>query len=184
MTTPTPHPEAQDESAPGVQNRTPDDQEPTDEQLRSQEAANYRRQRNEAQAHGAELVQQVADANARARAAERQVVNQHLAGRLADPEDFWRESDLAQLRDDAGGLDLGLVDARADELLSEHPHWAGLDPRVPTLAPAGTVGSGGLIGAGPRSVLDVENVLASPARGWAGFLGDAARGEATTPPSA
>ncbi|SPM43344.1 hypothetical protein MNAB215_5566 [Mycobacterium numidiamassiliense] len=154
--------------------------EPTDDQLRSDEARRYRQKLRETEAQAAQVIQDNIDREARLQATERLLVDQELAGKFADPRDFWTQTELTAVRDESGVVDLAMVAQRADELLSEHPHWASPDPRVPQLAPTSAVGGQGLIGFGPRSVLDVDNVMPQPARSFGQFLTDAAN--ATPPP--
>lgn len=185
MSTPATEPTTPVESPQGsaVPNEPPD--EPTDEQLRSDEARRYRQQLRDTEASAAQMIIDNADREARLQATERQLVNQELAGRFADPGDFWSSGvDLADVRDDQGVVDLAMVSQRADQLLTEHPHWRSADPRNPLVAPAGTVGGAGQIGAKPRSVLDLDNVLPKPTRGWDAFLTDAATQAAPEGPSA
>ena len=134
--------------------------EPTDEQLRSEEAKRYRLERNEIRDAKAEVEQQLVEAHARAEEAERLAVNAHLRG-FADPVDFWSQTDLAELRGEAGTVDLDAVQAHADELLAAHPHWRA--NTGPGAASAHGVNASGLIGYRPRSVLDTENAEAGPA---------------------
>ena len=69
------------------------------------------------------------------------------------------------------------VNARSDALLSQHPHWRAQQPTG--AAPASLVGLGGrgMIGHGPRSIMDGDNITPETSRGWGEFLTDAARGE-------
>ena len=142
--------------------------EPTDEQLRSEEAMRYRLRAKDAE-------DQLAAANTRAEEAERLAVDANVRG-FADREDFWSRTELAQLRGEDGNIDLGAVQSHADELLQAHPHWR-VDTR-PGAAAAESVNAGGLIGYGPRSVLDTENTAPAPAaRSFAEFLNDAVQGK-------
>lgn len=147
--------------------------EPTDAQLRSDEARRLRHRAREAEEHAARLIVEAADREAAIQARERAVVEQHLSAKLRDPNDFWREADLPAVRGDQGVVDFARVDQRADEVLAEHPHWAAPDPRVPTAAPAAAVDADGRVGWGPRNMLDAESVAPIPVRGWGQFLNDA-----------
>lgn len=160
---------------------TPDiehqDQEPTDEQLRSDEARKYRQKLRDSEAAGARLVEDIATVNARNEALERQLAETHLRGKLNDPADMWLESKLDDLRGEDGVLDVDKLNARADELLADHPHW-----RAPSYStPSHLVNARGVPGGRPRNALDTDNVTPAPERGWAGFLQDAARGEGPPP---
>jgi hypothetical protein len=150
----------------------PDEGEPTEEQLRSEEAKRYRLERNELRDTNAQLIQESADREARLQATERQLVNQHLARKLADPNgDFWVRRDLASLRNDEGTVDLTKADTAADELLADSPH---LRARA-NLPGAEQIGSAGMVGMGQRSMLDGDNTPAPEVRGWSDFLGDSQR---------
>jgi hypothetical protein len=86
------------------------------------------------------------------------------------------KNDIASLCDEDGALDLAKADVAVTEMISLHPHLAA--PGAPMVAPASVVGSSGLIGMPPRSVIDVENVSAAPAtRDWSQFLSDATHAE-------
>lgn len=154
----------------------PEQEQQSDEALLSGEAKKYRLKLREAEQQNAELVIQITDLNARAEAAERQVVEANLRGRFADASDFWKETQLGDLRGEDGALDINRVTARADELLAEHPHWAAPNPAAPLAAAAGSVNGAGRIGMRPSGVLDGDTVQPQPARGWSGFLSEAARG--------
>jgi hypothetical protein len=146
-------------------------QEPSDEQLRSDEARRYRLALRETESQNAALT-------ARAEAAERQVVESHVRGKFADANDFWSQAELSELRGEDGTLDRGAVDARANEVLDAHPHWRAPDPNRPLAASAGSVGSSGKIGFGPGSVLDGDNVAAqTEGRSWGEFFSDSVRGK-------
>lgn len=152
------------------------EQEPTDEQLRSDEARRLRLQRNEARDTAANAIQAAADANARAEAAERKAIDaEHLRGHFADPVDYWSRTDLKDLRAEDGSIDGSLVDGQRDQILADHPQYRATP--ATGAAPAGVVGASGLIGFGPRSVLDTENTQPVESRGWSAFLEDAAKGE-------
>jgi hypothetical protein len=163
---------------PAPQEPTPP--EPTEEQLRSAEAMRYRLERNEARDQLAEVVQQTADqvasVNARAEAAERLAVNAQLRGKFADTEDFWSRTELSDLHSEDGTLDMEKVSTHAASLLSDHSHWRAVPNHGAALADG--VSSSGMIGYGPRNMLDTDTVSSEGApRDWASFLQDAARGE-------
>ena len=82
--------------------------EPTEEQLRSEEAKRYRLERNQIRDAKAEVDQQLAQAHARAEEAERLAVNASLRG-FADPDDFCSRTQLADLRGKNRNVDLGAV---------------------------------------------------------------------------
>lgn len=72
--------------------------------------------------------------------AYRQLVEQHVAGTLIEPSDFWRDDDTVPLTED-GQVDFDAVDARASEIVKDHRHlgvmrgtpaWAG--PSSPFVA--------------------------------------------------
>ena len=48
---------------------------------------------------------------------------ERLADTLANPNDLWLVSDLAELRDDAGRLDAEKVKAKVAEVVKERPAW-------------------------------------------------------------
>jgi hypothetical protein len=145
--------------------------EPTDEQLRSDEARRYRQQLREKE-------EQLANTTARLESVERQNVERDLAGKFSDPRDFWREVDLADVRAEDGTVDPNAIAARAASLLEEHPHWAAPDHSLPG---GHLVNSRGVVGGRPRNILDQDNITPeAPARDWATFITQAARGE--TPP--
>jgi hypothetical protein len=150
--------------------------EPTEEQLRSDEARRYRQRLRETEDANAELVKRMAEVNTRAEAAERQAVDAQLRGRFADTADFWSQTELAQLRGEDGNVSMDAVTAHADELLIGHPHWRAIPQHG--AANADNVTGSGLIGHGPRNMLDVDTVQTEGGpRDWAGFLQAAARGE-------
>lgn len=50
---------------------------------------------------------------------------ERIAGqRLADPSDLWTTVELAELRDEGGGLDNSKVRAAVNDVLAKKPHWA------------------------------------------------------------
>lgn len=86
------------------------------------------------------------------------------------------KNDIASLCDEDGALDLAKADVAVTEMISLHPHLAA--PGAPMVAPASAVGSSGLIGMPPRSVIDVVNVAAAPAtRDRSQFLSHATHAE-------
>jgi hypothetical protein len=152
-------------------------QEPTDEQLRSDEARRYRQRLRDAEADNAQLVKDGIAREERLRAMEKMIVNSHLADRMVDPNnDFWSSADIDAIRDDNGVIDLAKVDAAADVLLQEHPHWRAPDPSAPLAAPSAVVNGAGRIGSRPSSALDGDNVQPEPVRSFGQFLSDASRG--------
>lgn len=154
--------------------------EPTDEQLRSQEAKRYRLERNAIRDQNAELIRQMVDTAAQRDAAQRQAIDAELRGKFADPQDFWSKTDLSQLRGEDGSIDIDQVRGHRDQLLTDHPHY--MVKPIYGAATAETVGSAGLVGYGPRNLLDTENVEAGKGpRDWADFLQDAARGDLGPP---
>jgi hypothetical protein len=150
----------------------PDD-ELTDEQLKSYEARRYRQRLRESEATNAELLRTMAEVNARADAADRHAVTAELRGKFTDPNDYWEHTNLAELRGDDGSVDLAKAASHADELLTQHPHWKAAP--VHGAAPGEIVNAAGLIGYGPRSVLDGDNMQPAPVRDFAQFLLDAQR---------
>jgi hypothetical protein len=56
---------------------------------------------------------------------QRAEIGRLVATRLADPADlFHGGAELADLLDDAGGIDPARVDRAVNEVLAQHPHWA------------------------------------------------------------
>lgn len=85
--------------------------------------ARYRQRLRETEAERDALLQRVEHM-------QRGEVQRLTADRLADPQDLWRETELADLLDEHGNIDTTKVDSRVGALLGEHPHWATPTPRV------------------------------------------------------
>ena len=113
----------------GVADATP--AEPTDTpeaagdtpDAESRRDTRYRQRLRETEAERDALLQRVEHM-------QRGEVQRLTADRLADPEDLWRETELADLLDERGNIDTTKVDGRVGALLEEHPHWATPVPRV------------------------------------------------------
>ena len=157
---------------------TPTDPEPTDEQLRSDEARRYRQRLRESEDTNARLVQDAAEREQRLQAVERQMVTNQISAKVNDPEYFWDKTPLDTLRGEDGLVDLEKAEAAAEELTQAHPSLRAAAPGTPAAAMAGGVTGSGKIGYPPTSVLDADNAEpAEQARDWAMFLTQAARGE-------
>lgn len=151
-------------------------EEPSEGQLRSQEAARYRIQaREEREAREAAELQNAQLAQ-RLESLERQQVETSLAGKLADPKDFWSEAKLEDVRAQDGTIDPNAISERATSLLENHPHWAAPDHSLPG---GHLVNSRGVIGGRPRNILDGDNIAPEVrTRSWAEFVTEAAQGQA------
>lgn len=90
-----------------------------------------------------------ADLGDRIAAMQRAEAERLVAVSLEDPSDLWRAgAELADLLNDAGELDLELVEAAAQATLEDHPHWRRTVP-VKLGPPASVVTSDGRIPSGP-----------------------------------
>lgn len=98
----------------------------------------YRQKLRETEAERDALLQRV-------ETLQRGEVQRMVADKLADPEDFWRETTLADLLDDSGDLAPDKVFERVSGLLEDHPHWGQAVPR-----PSGALKSGASAPAQPR----------------------------------
>ena len=114
--------DAQDAAqAPGDQEVTPDEVSPddaTDDANPGREAAKYRRQLRDAEKIRDTLaarVQKYQTAEAERAAAG--------PGRLLDPTDLWRVTELADVVGDDGELDPAKVNTAVDKLLEDKPHY-------------------------------------------------------------
>ena len=68
---------------------------------------------------------------------QRQIVDNAIAGKVADLDDWWSAVDVADLLADDGTVDPGKIAAQLDNLLAAKPHW-GKRP-APAAAPASEV---------------------------------------------
>ncbi len=116
-TAPTPDDTTDDAAEVEVAETTATD-EPTDAHP-GREAAKYRRQLRDAEATRDTLAARVQ----RFQTAEAERVAAG-PGRLLDPTDLWRVTDLADVVDDDGELDLEKVSDAVDKLIERKPHYA------------------------------------------------------------
>jgi hypothetical protein len=54
---------------------------------------------------------------------QRAEAERHAADVLSDPTDLWRDAELADVLDENGDVQAGAVQAVADTVASNHPHW-------------------------------------------------------------
>jgi hypothetical protein len=95
---------------------------------------------------------------------QRTEISRLAADRLQDPEDLWRDVELAELVGEDGGVDPTLVGIQLDALVARKPHYARKVP--PATPPASNVTADG-----------------RPARERAaGYLGHRAAGSSRSPP--
>ncbi len=114
--------DAQDaaQAAPGDQEVTPEssNEDATDDANPGREAAKYRRQLRDAEATRDTLAAKVS--KYQTAEAERAAAG---PGRLLDPTDLWRVTELADVLDDDGELDPAKVNTAVDKLLADKPHY-------------------------------------------------------------
>lgn len=107
---------------------------------RNAEAAKWRHRAKDA-ANGLDAAKMLLDGYAdHVSTLQRQIVGQHVGSQFADPADFLREVDLGDVLGDDGSVDLAQVDAKAQELLKAHPHYA-KGRNTPSAVPASLVTS-------------------------------------------
>jgi hypothetical protein len=56
-------------------------------------------------------------------ASDRREVERLAADRLQNASDFWLTTQLADLRDEEGGIDADKVSERVEQVLADRPHW-------------------------------------------------------------
>ncbi len=129
-------PDTDTESAESQQDTEAEGQQEPDP--RNAEAAKWRHRAKDA-ANGLDAAKLLLDAHADQLAAvQRQVVSQHVASTFASADDFHRSTDLADLVDETGAVDLAKVDDAAQRILAANPHYArGRD--IPSAVPAAVV---------------------------------------------
>jgi len=101
------------------------------------------------------------------RAAQRQIVDHRIAGRIRDPEAFWQHNELHDLLDENSDLDNERVDQAASDLLTAKSYLA-----VPSYA--ATPNSDGKIGIPEVGVL--RSTAEDPTTTWTEVLRAAAQG--------
>lgn len=157
----TPTPAAEDGAAEGAEmpvaatEPAPEGNDPDpQEQKLSDEAAKWRRQ-----ARAEETYRRLAEAHVDK--LQREQIRQHLAHKLAAPDDFWiarPEVTVADLMNDDGDVDADKVHAAAEEILAERPFWKAT--LKPVGAPASSVqGDGKYNVPGSNDKVDWSDVL-------------------------
>ncbi len=92
---------------------------------RNAEAARHRHRAKAAEDGLAAARIVIDDYDRQVQALQRQVMDSHIAATFADPADFHRAVDLADcLDDETRAVDLAKVDAAAQQVLAQHPHYA------------------------------------------------------------
>jgi hypothetical protein len=111
-------PEASTDPAPAADPPEPELKPGADDTAKARrEAANYRKQLRDAEVARDAALERVSRM-------QRTDVELRLAGKLADPTDFWAGNELGGLVDDAGEIDGAKVDAAVAALLTAKPHYA------------------------------------------------------------
>lgn len=144
-------PEPQDDSTP----------EPPDDSNQSGREKLYRLQAREAQSS-------LAMVSDKLRAAQRQLIEHHIAGRIRDPEPFWQHNKLHDLLNEGSDPDYGRVDQAASDLVTAKPYLA-----VPTYA--AVPNDDGKIGFPSVGAVN-QRYEADPAGGWHEVLRAAVEG--------
>jgi hypothetical protein len=140
------------------------------------EAAKWRHKARSAEERAAAAELAMEALNARIEASQKAIVNQSIAGKLVDAEDFWRDHSLAELLSDTGDVDNDRIDAAVSALIEAHPHWAAAASSLPTPSASQVSGQPGGVGFPPKSVLDTH-VQATESRSWADIIQQGANGE-------
>lgn len=110
----------------------------------NREAAKWRTKFRDAETQIAAMTEQVTTL-------QRQLVDQAIAKRIADPSDFWTQATVANLLAEDGTLDPALIDAKVAEVLAAKPHWM---KRASAAAPTSDVGTGKISNDEPKSFID------------------------------
>jgi len=107
-------------------NATPadDDTTPTDDTETSSGAAELAREARNWRKKYQSLKAETEALTTRLDNAQRQIVEHHLAGKIADPDDYWRTTTLEDLRDDTGDINPDAITTRLNDLLAAKPHYA------------------------------------------------------------
>ena len=102
----------------------PAEESRTDAADLAREAGNWRKKYQATRTENETLTGTVAEL-------QRQLVETQIAGRIADPADWWQHTSIDQLVGDNGSVDFDKVDTALSELLTAKPHYA---PRIAAAA--------------------------------------------------
>lgn len=105
---------------------------------RNAEAAKHRHRAKAAEDGLAVARTLLEDQGSQINALQRQVVDARISHAFADPADFHRDVSLADVLGDDGAVDLAKVDAAAQKVLADHPHYR-RNAYAPVAAPASVV---------------------------------------------